>query len=99
MRVKMKNSTLLLTLYGADDIAALAPPPDVQTAGIEIIQPHINRRRRRARLNALFDIFHDVAKPQARPVLAIEQRQLGPVGIGLELGEGWQGGGHFPAPM
>ena len=66
----------------------------MQTAGIEIIQPHINRLRRRARLHALIDILHDVAKPQARPILAIEQRQLGPIIIGLEFGKRWQGGAH-----
>ena len=66
----------------------------MQTAGIEIIQPHINRLLRRARLHALIDILHDVAKPQARPIIAIEQRQLGPIWIGLELFRFWQSGGH-----
>ena len=33
-------------------------------------------------------------KPQARPILAIEQRQLGPIIIGLEFGKRWQGGAH-----
>jgi hypothetical protein len=43
--------------------------------------PHVNVRRRRARFNALVDILHHIPTPEARPVLTIEQRQRGPVGI------------------
>ena len=47
----------------------------------EPLQPRIFRLARR------IDILHHVTKPHPRPPLAIEQRQLGPMGIGLERGK------------
>src|SRR5438552_14581054 len=36
---------------------------------------------RRHRLTALIDILHHITKPHPRPVLAVEQRQAGPMGF------------------
>lgn len=66
------NIALPKPQLGADDIAALAPMPDVQAAGIEIIQPHVDFIRCVRRLHALVDALRKLAKRHRPPSLPIE---------------------------
>ena len=68
----------------ADDIAALAPPPDVETARIQIIQTHVNFLSRIGRLHALVDLSA-IAEGEPLPAFAVENWEVRPVGIGVEV--------------
>ena len=64
----------------------IAPRPDVQRAWFKMLHRDDALQSRRRRIARLVEILDHVIKPHPRPVLAIEQRQLGPIRIGLELG-------------
>ena len=53
----------------ADDIAALAPPTNVQVSGIEVIQPNVDILRRIRWLDALIDALGELAKRQPSSTL------------------------------
>ena len=55
------------------------------------------RLRRIRRLDAFIDALRELAKPHGLPPLACKEREFGPVGVGPELFDGWEGDGHFLA--
>ena len=54
----------------------------------------LGHTRLRWRPFRLGDVLHHIAKLHSLPPLAVKEREFGPVGIGMELDEGWEGGGH-----
>ena len=50
--------------------------------------------RRDAGLSA---VLHHIPKPHTLPARAVEERERGPVGIGLQIGERWKSSGHAVA--
>jgi len=67
----------------------IAPLPNMQRPRLKMLQP----RRTGIDLRVI-DILDHLPKPHPRPALAIEQRQLGSVGIGFEVGGRWKRGSH-----
>lgn len=69
-----------------DDIAALPPAPDVQALRVQMLQPHINLLLRILRLRPLPNALRKLPKRHALPPRAVEERERGPGGVGLQIG-------------
>jgi hypothetical protein len=72
---------------GADYIATFAPSPDMQAAGVEIVQSYIDFLRCIYRFNSLVDAVRKSPKWKPLPHPTVKKRKFGPILIGSIIGK------------